>query len=251
MSGCPPSATSPSRDVERRPTRFLASREPWRWRRASGSRRSLPTPRRATCSRPRDPSGPTRRRSCSRSSSAIIEYALERGRAQWRSRGRGRSSARSSARPSLAAEQAEMVRRLTCGRRRCRGRRRPCGTGQDVCARGRARGVGGERPSRLRRRAGSTRRARARGRRRHPEHERRGAARGAHTQAVLTLPGRLGVLVIDEAGMLPTRQLAALARTRRRARRQAGARRRPSPAPADRGRRRLPRPSPVAAWLSS
>ena len=93
------------------------------------------------------------------------------------------------------------------GRRRRERGGRQGRDGQDVRARRRPRGMAGRRLPGARRGGRPPRRTRARTRRRDPQHERRRAARRPrHTGA---LPERC-VLVVDEAGMVPTRQLAQL-----------------------------------------
>ncbi len=133
-----------------------------------------------------------------------------------------------AARPTLTDEQRAVVERL------CRdGDGSPSspggpGTGQDVRACRRARGVAGRRPSGARRRDGAPRGRRAPGRRRDPEHEhvraaRRPAARGAAAGAVRARRRR-------GRAWSPTRDIAELVDAVARRRGQARARRRPSPA---------------------
>ena len=162
----------------------------------------------------------------------------------------GRSARALAARPTLSDEQRDVVERL------CRdgdgvavvaGR---AGTGKTFALGRRARGVAGGRPSGARRRDRAPRRGRAA--RRAPGSRARARSRCSPTCATRgrPLPARC-VLVVDEAGMVPTREIAELVDAVARGRRQARARRRPPPAARAAGRRRVPRARRSAGSRSS
>ena len=137
----------------------------------------------------------------------ILKYAIER-----RAAGVGPATSRAveraiERRPSLAGEQVEMVRRLTQD-----GDGVAVVVGQAGAGKTFALAAAHEAWEASGRRVYGTALARSaarelRGKRRHPEHERDGAAAGPGTPPALDDRAAL-VLVIDEAAMVPTRELA-------------------------------------------
>ena len=166
--------------------------------------------------------------------------AIERAPA-CRSRRRRGSPRRCERRPALSGEQRAMVERLTRDGRVHAGRRRQGRDRQDVRARCGARGVGGVAACRCSGVAVARRAAR--------ELEEGAGIPSTSLSAMLhELRGRPFdglprgcVVVIDEAGMVPTRALHELAPARSARAGQARAGRRLPAAPGDRGRRRVRR----------
>ena len=115
-----------------------------------------------------------------------------------------------AARPTLSDEQRASGRAAVPRRRRRRGARGQGRHRQDVRARRGPRGVAGRRASGARRRDRAPRRGRAARRRRDPEHDARSRCSPTCATRDGPLPRRC-VLVVDEAGMVPTREIAELA----------------------------------------
>ncbi len=214
--------------------------------RASG-RESLRRARRACWSRRPAPSGSTRRRSCSRSSSGSSSTPSSAAAPGPASR-RPRAVERAHRAPPVARGRADRDGAPAhAGWRRRRGGRRP---GRAPARRSRwpPRGRRGRRAAARVYGAALARRAarELRGERRDPEHERGGAAAGP--RATSDVDGRAALGARRRRGRDGADARARPARRARAApRRQARPRRRPPPAAGDRRRRRVPRAAHAAA----
>ena len=244
-ASCRPAPTSGSRELERLADRFLGSERVVVL--ADGERRGeVVGVDGRVVGRARDGAAVLDARAArARAAGARLRATTRRARGC----GVGRESAVERAlrrRPTIADEQATMVRRLVLDGDGVAVVVGQAGTGKTfalAAAREAWEGSG----YRVRRRgAGAAGGDRARGRRRDREHEHRGVARGAPAAAVAALPRR-SVLVIDEAGMVPTRALAEIVDHVERCRGEARPGRRRSAAAGDRGRRDVRRARAAAA----